>query len=128
MAVALDDVLRLSRALWVRRLDVTWRDSTATRDVSGVASRSTLVAGAGARSLGALWKRYVQDVQFAASGGFDSVLLSRIVGHLVAVHHVVVPIALSLLQNRRLEAEFSCPCSRLGSRAGQRKLSLVAIP
>jgi len=100
MAVAVDDVLCLSRALWVRRFDVAGRDAAATRNVSGVAPGSMFVAGAGAgaRGLAPFSGRYIKDVQFSSSGRLDGMLLSWIMRHVVAVHHVVVPIALALLQ------------------------------
>src|ERR1700709_983084 len=98
MAVAVDDVLCLSRALWVRRFDFAGRDAAATRNVSGVAPGGTLAVGAGARRLASFPGRYIKDVQFSSSGRLECMLLSRIMRHVVAIHHVVIPIALTLLQ------------------------------
>jgi len=110
LELSLDDGLGLTGTLGTRRLDVAGSNTTTGGDLARVTARGTLagrraVAG---RSLG-LAGGNIEDVELAAGGWLDGVLLGWIVRDVVSVHHVVVPVALTLLEDGRLEAESSSP-------------------
>lgn len=69
----------------------------------------------------------IEDVELAAGGGLDGVLDGGVVGHVVAVHDVVVPVAASELEHGGLEAELSLPGAGLLV-SGEGNLALVAVP
>lgn len=82
---------------------------------------------AGGRGRG-LVSRDVEDVQFAAGGGFDGVLGGGIVRDLVSVHDVVVPVPATQFEHRCLKPELANP--RTGFRGLPREgdLALIVVP
>lgn len=124
--VGLDKVGGLAGALGHGALNSSGGQTAALRHVAGVAAGSAL-GRAGAGGL-AGWD--IEDVELAAGGGLDGELARGVVGDVVAVHHVVEPVALALLQDGALEAESTSPGTGLlgGGIAGQGKLALIAIP
>jgi len=97
---------------------------TAAWDLARVATRATLgglLAGLGGAG------GHVEDVEVTASGGFLSELLAGVVADLIAIKHVVEPVAAAWLHQVGLEAEGTPPLG--GARVTrQRKLTLIAIP
>jgi len=104
--------------LWA--LDLAWGEGSALWDLSG------LTVGAGSAGSGGGWD--IEDVERAASGGLLGGWLGGIVGDVVAVHDVVVPVALASLESGSLEAEGSLPATGLSGVLGKRKLSGVVVP
>jgi hypothetical protein len=83
-------------------VDLGWRQSSALDDVVGTSARL------GSR-VGALATGDIEDVEFAASGGLNSVFDGGIVRDMVSIHDIVVPVPTTQLQHRRLEAELADP-------------------
>jgi len=124
--VGLDEVGGLAGALGLGALNGSGGQSAALRHVAGVAAGRTLGRAGAGRLAG--WD--IEDVELAAGGGLDGELARGIVGDVIAVHHVVEPVALALLQDGALEAESSSPGTGLLGRgvAGQGKLALITVP
>lgn len=83
-------------------VDLGWRQGSALDDVVGTP------ACLGSR-VGALATGDIEDVEFTASGGLNSVLNSGIVRDMVTIHDIVVPVPTTQLQHRGLEAELANP-------------------
>jgi hypothetical protein len=98
--------------------DAGGRDGAALGDLAGGA-----LGGGSGGGLGA-----VEDVQGAAGGGLLGEGLGWVMGDVVAVHDVVVPVALASLESGSLEAEGSLPATGLSGVLGKRKLSGVVVP
>jgi len=118
--VTSNDVGSLAGALGLGGADGRGRDGATLGNDAGVTAGGALGLGRGGLGSG-----NIEDVELAASGGLDGVLAAGVVGDLVAVEHVVEPVALTGLEDRGLEAEGTLP-GALGAR--ERKLALVAVP
>ena len=87
----------------------------------------TPAGSAGWRGRG-LAPRDVEDVQFAAGGGFHGVLGGGIMRDLVSVHDVVVPVPATQLEHRCLEPELANPRTGLGRLPREGDLTLIVVP
>jgi len=94
----------LDWVVWLGALDLGWGDTTAADDLGGAAG----AAGLALDGLG-LGGWDIEDVELAAGGWLDNGGDSWIMGDVVSVHHVVVPVSLSLLHSAWLEAEGASP-------------------
>jgi len=128
LGVALgNNVGGLDRVVGLWALDVGWADGTATRNVLGHAARGALGGIAGRGLCAAGWD--IEDVQLALGGWLKNGLLGWVMGAVVAIHDVVVPVALALLKGPAGEAESAVPVGLgRGGIARKRKLSLVVVP
>jgi hypothetical protein len=70
----------------------------------------------------------IEDVQLAARCGLDGVFPSGIVRDVISIKNVVVPVPLTLLDQRALEAEGTLKATRLGCVFGKGKLSCIIVP
>jgi len=73
-----------------------------------------------------LW--HIENVERSASCWFLSEGLGGVMRDVVAVHDVIVPVALAWSECSTLEAESSLPSSSLGCIFGQGKLTGVVVP
>lgn len=99
------------RLLWLWAHDAAGRKRAALRNLAGVASDingSGLLGRLGGR--GRLSSGNIEDVQLAAGGLLDTVLLGGVVGYMVSIDDVVVPVSAAELEGMRaLEAEGTFP-------------------
>jgi hypothetical protein len=116
-----NDVGGLAWALGLGCADGRGRERAALGNDARVAAGRAL-GSSGGSGLGG-WD--IEDVQLAAGGGLSGELAAGVVGDLVAIEHVVEPVALTGLEDRGLEAEGTLP-GALGAR--ERELTLIAIP
>jgi len=126
VVLLLDNVLGLAWTIWLWTFDLCgW---ATLWDLARVAARVAGLGGGGRgrRRLLAGWD--IEDVELAAGGGLDGKFLSGVVGDAVAVHLVVVPVALAGLEGLGLEAESALPGAFLGGVLGEGELTLVAVP
>jgi hypothetical protein len=70
----------------------------------------------------------VENVEFAARGGFGGVVFGWVVRDVVPVDDVVVPVALALFERAVLEFEATEPPAALLGVFGQRQLAGVVVP
>jgi hypothetical protein len=124
VVLGVDDLAGLAGALGLGGDDALWAEGTALCDGSG-GDTARLAVSAGGRRLGG---GDVDDVKLAAGSGLGGVVLSRVVGDVVAVDDVVVPVALALLEGGTVELEAAGPSTRLLLVLGERELALVAVP
>jgi hypothetical protein len=80
----------------------------------------------GGRLFGLSWD--VEDVEFAARGGFGGVVFGWVVRDVVPVDDVVVPVALALFERAVLEFEAAEPSAALFGVFGQRQLAGIVVP
>lgn len=83
-------------------------------------------SGVGSRRAFRCW--YVQNVEFATSGGLSGRLSGGIVRDMVSVDDVVVPIPLTLLESTTSEFECTFPATGFGRVFSQGILTGVVVP
>jgi hypothetical protein len=84
-------------------------------------------SGMAGNGSGAIASRDIKDIELPSGSGFDGRVHSRVIGYVIPIHDVVVPVTVSLLQDRRLKAKLAWPCSRLGI-LWQWELARVVVP
>jgi hypothetical protein len=123
-----DYLAGLVRALRLGRDNLRGRDGAALGDGSGAYASAMAGGGLLGRGRGLGLAGDVEDVEFAASGGFCGVFFGGIMRDVVAVDDVVVPVPLALLQCVALKLEASHPSAALLGVLGERELSCVVVP
>jgi len=95
-----DDLLGLAGALGLWAADGRWAEGATLRE------GTALTAGF---ALGGTGSWDIEGVELAAGGGLGGEFTAGVVGDLIAIEHVVEPVALAWGENRGLEAEGTAP-------------------
>ena len=121
VVVCLADAARRVRLAGLGVRDAGRAQAAALRDLDG--HGWALRRGGDRARLG-----HVEDVELAACGRLLCRGLGGVVRDVVAVHDVVVPVALAGGQSRGLEAEVALPGAGFGGIFAERELARVVVP